>query len=408
LLVLSMVGTAAAQTVTIEYWQYFFDSKVQLMDTLIEEFEAQNPGIKVEHVTFPYAQFNEHVAASVPAGTGPDVINLYYGWLPLYKESGYLQPLPKEYFPNEQVEADFLPLISAVKMGDDYWALPTAVRALALFYNEDHFAKAGYTEPPKTWDELLEMAIALTERSNRGALSQSGYAWNVTGQDWHLFREVLLRQWGVTPFSADHSEVLWNSDPGAYEVLEWWVNWSKEHGVGEEKFLETYRNAFLAGRASMMVDGSFALGQLVANPNLNWGVTELPVRELGGVKANFASFWAHGITRNATGAKLEASAKFLEFITSKETQLRWLDAVGELPASRELVQDEELRNHPLYGPFIAGLEYSHTTFFVDETGERDILIEMVDRMLLEDLSAKDALDKAVEDTQKIRAPFFEN
>src|SRR5690606_38224953 len=57
--------------ITLEYWQYSFDSKVNLMDELIKEFEEANPGIKVKQTNFPYDQYNEQVAVQVPAGRGP-------------------------------------------------------------------------------------------------------------------------------------------------------------------------------------------------------------------------------------------------------------------------------------------------------------------------------------------------
>src|SRR5512136_3062575 len=101
---------APAAPVEIEYWQYFYESKKNLVDELIVDFQKENPNIKVVHTTFPYEQYNDKVAASVPAGRGPDVINLYYGWLPLYISSGYLAPLPEADFPIATIEKDFVPM----------------------------------------------------------------------------------------------------------------------------------------------------------------------------------------------------------------------------------------------------------------------------------------------------------
>ena len=52
-LALGVVGGAhAQQRVTVSYWQYYFESKVKLMDGLIKQFEAQNAGIHVVQETF--------------------------------------------------------------------------------------------------------------------------------------------------------------------------------------------------------------------------------------------------------------------------------------------------------------------------------------------------------------------
>src|SRR5258708_39361885 len=109
-LVLSLVSMGTGQQpVAITYWQYFFESKVKLVDELIKQFESQNPGIQVVHENFPYDAYNQKVASAVSAGQEPDVINLFYGWVPLDVESGYLQPLPVDVFPVAEIYRNLAP-----------------------------------------------------------------------------------------------------------------------------------------------------------------------------------------------------------------------------------------------------------------------------------------------------------
>src|SRR4029077_12275804 len=91
---------AATQKVSIEYWQYFYQSKQDLVNTLIQDFQKVNPNIEIVHnSTIPYEQYQQKLAAAAPAGQGPDVVNLYYGWLGKFTQSGYLQELPTSVFP---------------------------------------------------------------------------------------------------------------------------------------------------------------------------------------------------------------------------------------------------------------------------------------------------------------------
>jgi multiple sugar transport system substrate-binding protein len=55
------LAATPASAVEIEYWQYVFDARVQAMDKLIAAFEAENPGITVKQVTFPYADYQTRV-----------------------------------------------------------------------------------------------------------------------------------------------------------------------------------------------------------------------------------------------------------------------------------------------------------------------------------------------------------
>ena len=137
-----------ACAVEIEYWQYFFEARVTAMEKLIENFQAANPDITVKMNHFPYADYRTKVAAAIPAGEGPDVVQLFYGWLNDYVEADLIQPLPEDVFPAERIEEEFFPMVQAMKIDGQYWALPTAVRSLALFYNERLFEEAGIDGPP--------------------------------------------------------------------------------------------------------------------------------------------------------------------------------------------------------------------------------------------------------------------
>lgn len=61
-----------------------------------------------------------------------------------------------------------------MKDGDNYWALPTAVRSLALFYNTRLMEEAELENPPANLDELVEMAGAMTKRDAAGNITQVG------------------------------------------------------------------------------------------------------------------------------------------------------------------------------------------------------------------------------------------
>ncbi|QAY66326.1 extracellular solute-binding protein [Paenibacillus protaetiae] len=188
--------------VTITYWQYSYPSKITAIKKLIEDFEAQNPNIKVVAQDFPYDQYNQKVAAAVNAKKGPEILNLYYGWIPQYVQQGYLQPIPQDLMSTKDIDNYYIPMVRDSKLDGQYYAIPTAVRSLALFYNKDLFRKAGLDPeaPPKTWDELIKDAQKMTVYDN-GTLTQEGFAPDVSGQGFHVFEEILLRQWGL-PLTA--------------------------------------------------------------------------------------------------------------------------------------------------------------------------------------------------------------
>ncbi|MEH7417261.1 extracellular solute-binding protein [Neobacillus drentensis] len=403
-------GSKADKKVTITYWQYTFPAKVTEIKSLIKKFEAQNPNIKVVAQDFPYDQYTQKVTAATHAGKGPDVLNLYYGWLPQYVKEGYLQPIPKDLMSTTEIEKHFIPMIQASKIDDKYYSLPTAVRSLALFYNKELFKQAGLdpNSPPKTWNELIEYAKKMTKRDSKGNLQQEGFAWDVNGQGFHAFHEVLLRQWGVQPFSDDGKKVLWNSSPKGLDAFTYWINMTKREKIGEPSFLQGYNTAFKAGKAGIIIDGSFDITPIKEAAKFEWGVAPLPVKEEGGLQSNFGSYWTNGIGKDVKGEKLEAAKKFIKFLISEDTQKEWLTNVGELPAAASFANDKSISDDPIYGPFVEGLKYSHATFFVDEAKERDSITANIDKILLNNDPINKTFKSLVKEQQQIRDEYFKS
>ena len=401
---------AESDVVTIEYWQYFFDARVDAMNRLIQQFEAANPDVRVIHNSdIPYADFRDKIAASAPAGVGPDVATMFYGWVPAWVDAGYLIPLPEEEFPAAILESEFSPMVANSKFQGEYWAVPTAVRTLALFWNKDLFAEAGLDpeQPPQTLDEMLEYAQKLTQYDDDGNILVQGFPPAMPGQAHHWFREVLLRQYGGEPYSEDNKTVLWNSPEGC-EAFTWLAEFETVHNTGSNDLFEDATQAFLQGKSALHIDGSFRLGSIERNaPDLNFGVTELPVGP-NEESHTFGSYWTHGITRRAAEdpARLEAATRFLKFITTAEAGTLWVGKVGELPAQLEAAGNEELLADPNLGAFAAGLPYAHATFFVDESQQRQHLIDAFDAIRLADEDPCTALNDAAELEQELLDDFW--
>ena len=402
---LALGGAAGAQPVEIEYWQYTFAQRVQAIDELIKRFEAESPGIKVKHTHVPYDDFRLKIAAAIPAGQGPDVVQLFYGWLHDYLRAKLLQPLPVELFDPAEIERDFFLLVKQMKVDGRYYAVPTAVRSLSLFWNKKLFTEAGLdpAKPPQTLDELLDMARKLTKRDAGGNLLQAGFAMDMGLQDHHWLREVLIRQMGGQPYSADGKSVAYNS-PAGHRAVAWYTDLATKHKVGQIGFLTDGVTAFKAGKAGLMVDGSFRLAAFDAQKDLDYAVAELPTHQ--GKRSNFASYWVNGITPKATGPKRDAAAKFLKFITTPAAMELWLEKVGELPARKAVAEREAIRSHPKYGAFIRGLAYAEATFFVNETAQRKLFMDMVDRIVLKSQPVPESVAQAAAEEQKLLDAFF--
>jgi len=403
-LLILVAQSATAAPVTITYWQYFYQSKVDLVGELIKQFEAKNPDIKVEQVTFPYESYNQKVATSIPVGDGPDVINLYSGWLPMYVKADYIQPLPKTLFSDSYMKSTYFPFVmDAVNFGGKLYAAPTAVRTLALIWNKKLFREAGLDpeKPPRTLDELADYARKLSKYDAQGNLIQAGLAMQPNGQGHNWLRDVLFRQFGGAPYDSTGRKVTYNSTKGV-AALQWYMDRIVKDKVGYPNFMTDDVTAFKAQKSAMTIDGSFRVATFKALPDLEWGVAELPSHNR--IQSNFASFWTHAIVAGVAGKELDASVKFLKFITSPEAMELWLEKVGELPANPKIAAAH--KDDPIVSQFMKGLAYAHSTIFVDEAGQRTVFVDMVDEINLKGTKVDEALKQAAAKEQKIIDDFW--
>ncbi len=397
---------ARAGPVEIKYWQYFFKERVTAMDALIARFQAENPGITVRHTTFPYAQYRTRISAAVPAGEGPDVLQLYCGWLRDFRRAKLIAPLPADLFPPAAIGRDFYPMVRQMQdAGGAYYALPTAVRSMGLFTNRRVMREAGLDpdRPPATLDDHLADAQKMARSDSQGNLITAGTTIGLPSQDSHWWREVLVRQFGGTPYSEDYRQVRYGSEAGAV-ALQWYADLQVKHHVAEAGFMTEAAPAFRGGRVGLLINASFLVGTLQATRGLDFGVAELPARN--GIRANYASYWANALVEGRAGARREAAAKFLAFITAPAAMVSWAAATGELPARPDAMQT--LAADPILAAFGRGLAYASATDFVDEDAQRGVFVEMLDRVLLKGQSPLDSVRQAAAAEQKMIDEYYKS
>lgn len=396
----SVPRRARADAVQIEYWQYYFKERVTAMDALIAQFQSANPGITVKQTTFPYDQYRTKVSAAVPAGGGPDVLQLYYGWLRDFRRAGLLQPLPEEMFPPTQIERDFYPIITQMKSDGAYYGLPTAVRSMGLFVNKRLLRDAGIADAPADLDAFVADAKAVTKFDAGGNMTTAGTTIGLPSQDSHWWREALVRQFGGVPYSDDYRHVRYGTPEGA-AALDWYAGLQLRQHVAQAGFMTEPATAFRGGRVGLFVNASFLVGTLRPVRGLEFQVAEPPARN--GVRANYASYWANALVVGRSGARRDAAAKFLAFITTPSAMAAWTAATGELPArpaAAAAIDD------PLLAPFAHGLAGAFATDFVDEDAQRAVFINMLDRVLLKGQSALDSVRQAASEEQRIIDAYY--
>ncbi|MFI6370895.1 ABC transporter substrate-binding protein [Streptomyces sp. NPDC050546] len=150
-------GDVTLKLVAADYGDSKANSSQKYWDELVEEYEADHPGVKIDVSVYSWNDVDRKVREMVAAGDPPDMaqIGSYAGYAAqnqLYKADELLS-IP--------TQADFVgQLASAGQVKGVQYGMPFASSTRVLFYNKTLFDEAGIT-PPKSWDDLADDAEAL-------------------------------------------------------------------------------------------------------------------------------------------------------------------------------------------------------------------------------------------------------
>jgi multiple sugar transport system permease protein/multiple sugar transport system substrate-binding protein len=238
--------------------------------------------------------------------------------------------VPENYFDSCWDEVMFRDPVTGKK---GVYGIPEKVDNRALFYNKDLLKRAGYVDengearPPKTWEELEEMAVKLTERDSSGAIKRLGFAPGASnGSQGNAF--LYLYGWmnGGHFMSADGKRCTLN-DPPIVDALNWLIKvYDSMGGATAVKAFESSvqtgdLDPFITGKLAMKIDGFWQITESIAQygRNLNWGIARPPIPKSaldgGSHTCTWVSGWCYAIP--STAKHKEAAWELLRYLSSQ-------------------------------------------------------------------------------------------
>lgn len=175
-----------AQQIEVRWLQAWTDTaeRAALIQSYIEKFEAENPGIKVVLDLAAYNEIEQKFLLMHAAGVPPQVVMLQPASFVEQASTGKLAPLD-DYVARAGINtADFIPSdIEVTTVNGKLYGLPqiTGAGSNYMAYNIQAFAELGLPDaPPSTWNELLEYSRRSFQTTGDGTPVSMGYAdfWN--------------------------------------------------------------------------------------------------------------------------------------------------------------------------------------------------------------------------------------
>ncbi len=322
-------ATASGEAVTLEFTQWWEPELPEgSFRALMDEFEAQNPGIKVELISGPYSSTKEQVVAGAAAGTMSDVVGLDGAWVSDFVKQGALANL------SELMSAagfDASELAAQIQIDGATYMIPVVNFVYPVFVNTDLLDAAGLV-PPTTRSEFADAAAALTDEAN----NVSGWVLPLSlEQPNGIQNDVMSWVWASGgSMMADGKPDLTNEDVKA--AMEY-IKGLWDAGViapGSFNMREQDKvEEFVNGRVAMMVDSLAHINMIrERNPDLNFAITAVPAADgYDGKRGLPYASWGIGVS--ADSPNQEEAWKLVEFLMSADTNTQLSSIANAFPGN---------------------------------------------------------------------------
>ncbi len=333
-------GPDATETTIVFKHSKLFGDPTALQE-LIDEFEQQNPDIRVKHETLPSSSDEQHqfYVINLEGRTSDfDVFAIDVIWVAEFAKAGWLRDL-SALLPASERAAFFAGPIEAVTVEGRVYAIPWFIDAGLLYYRKDLLTQYGFPPPP-TWGKLVRIAYDIRKRQP----DLYGFIWQ--GKQYEgLVCNVLEFLWSNGGEVLRDGKVVIDS-PQNREALKVMVDLVRRYGATPDLVTttteESAREIFGRGKAVFMRNWPYAWrlfqqeGSAVKD---KVGITVLPHFRRNRSAATLGG-WQLAVNKHSK--RPQAAEKFVTFMTSTKAQKHLGLTVGFQPTRKALYEDAEL------------------------------------------------------------------
>ena len=331
-----------AQT-TLRFWTMGREGEV--VQELLPEFERENPGIRVDVQQIPWSAAHEKLLTAHVGRATPDVAQLGNTWIAEFVALDALEALDPWIDASASVarEASFEGIWDTNVIEGVCHGIPWYVDTRVLFYRKDVLAAAGFETMPTTWSEWEASMHAV-----RRHVGPDRFAILLPINEWT--QAVILGLQAGSPLLGGEWSHGAFSEPAFRRAFEFYTRLYQTGlapPVANTEISNLYQE-FERGYFSMYITGPWNVGEfrrrLPAELQDAWDTAPLP----GPVGAESGVSLAGGsslVVFRESPRKREAW-KLIEFLARADTQRRFYELTGNLPASRRAWTDGRLQDEP--------------------------------------------------------------
>ena len=252
----------------------------------------------------------------------------------------------KKYYKEDEIKQFFPAIIQNNTVGGKLVSIPWFTDAGILYYRTDLIEKYGYKEPPKTWEELAEMAKKIQDGERKdGKKDFQGFVFQGKASESVTCNalEWIYSFGGGSIIEPDKKVTI--NNPNAIKALETaksWVGTISPPGVVTYSEEEA-RNVWQAGNAAFMRNWpyAYALGQDPKSAIAGkFDVTVVPMGGANGKHAACLGGWQLMVSAYSKAA--DAAADLVKFLNSVDAQKKRAVELSQFPTMPAIYSDPDV------------------------------------------------------------------
>lgn len=323
-----MSDGAASGTITV----WGMGAEGELLPEFVKDFEAENPGVKVEVTAIPWDAAHDKLQTAIAGGTGPDVAQMGTTWMTDFSDA--FQEVPSNLDTSDMFEGSVdTATINGKKVG-----VPWYVDTKVLYYRTDLAEQAGWDKAPETWEELHAMA---SDFKNKLGID---YPIRMPGAEFDSFQGSLWMLWSAGGNLMNEDQTEWTIDTAeaatAYDYL---ASFYEDGLANPNADISGGANTaeFVAGDSPILLEGPYMMSQFGelggADFDSQYTTAPLPKEVSGTSFVGGSNMVVFNASKNS-----DAAWKFVEWMNRPETQVKWFEHAGGLPSTKTAWDDPAL------------------------------------------------------------------
>jgi arabinogalactan oligomer/maltooligosaccharide transport system substrate-binding protein len=327
-------ATPTPTQVSLVFWTQESEAErtYQEIQLLTKRFMGENPNVTIELVQKSTETLREDFQTASLAGEPPDLLWTVNDHAGPFTTANLIQPVDDLVDLTQYVDS----ALAAVELQGKHWGIPISNgNHLMLLYNKDLVP-----EPPENTDALISLCQGLAGQV------EACLAFNQTEPFWLV---PWLGGFGGRVFAEDGVTPTLNT-PEMVATLEFLhsLKYDYEGILPAESDYAGADTLFKEGRAAMLINGDWSLGDYATAMGDKLGVARIPkVSETDLWPAPYTSGKYFMFRIGLEGAELQAALDFATFVTSEVVQLEWANQFRRLPGLKAALDEPIISEDPI-------------------------------------------------------------